>query len=203
MNPLPHPLILASGSSTRAELLRRLRLDFEVVVPDVDETPLRHESAEQTARRLSLQKAQAVARCHPDALVIGSDQVAECLTPQGSVRLGKPLQRDQAIAQLQLCCGQRVRFWTGLCVLSPSLPASSAPWLMVDQTCVRFRHLCDDEIARYVDTDDPLYCAGSFKVESLGISLFEEVRSDDPTALMGLPLIALCRALREAGWAFP
>ena len=188
-------LILASTSRYRAALLGRLRLPFETVRPEVDETPAPAEPPAGLALRLAEAKARAVSTRHPDAVVIGSDQVASC---EGRV-LGKAGGRDAAIAQLQSMSGREVTFLTALAVAQGDGPADT----LLDTTTVVFRPLDDDAIARYVDAEQPWDCAGSFKCEGLGISLFEEIRSVDPTALVGLPLIATARLLRARGYALP
>ena len=189
------PLVLASTSRYRRELLARLALPFEVDRPDVDETPLAGETPACTAGRLAEAKARAVAIRHPGAWVIGSDQVADL----AGRALGKAGSRDPALAQLQACSGQRVVFHTALCLLRHGEPARPA----LDRTEVVFRTLAREEILRYLDAEQPYDCAGSFKCEGLGISLFDAIHSQDPTALVGLPLVALARALREAGYRLP
>lgn len=188
-------LVLASTSRYRAELLSRLRLPFETARPDVDEAPAAGESPASLALRLATAKAAAVAATRPEALVIGSDQVASC---DGRI-LGKPGTRAHAIAQLQAMSGREVVFLTAVAVASAGAPGEQA----LDTTTVRFRQLPDDEIARYVDAESPLDCAGSFKCEGLGIALFESIESRDPTALVGLPLIATARLLRARGVVIP
>lgn len=187
-------LILASTSPYRRELLQRLRLPFECARPEVDETPLRGESPGQLVRRLAQAKADAIAGQHPQAWVIGSDQAADL---DGRI-LGKPGGRAAAIAQLAAMSGRTVRFHTAV-----SLRRGAHALAAVDLTQVRFRGLAAAEIERYVDAEEPFDCAGSFKCEGLGISLFEAIDSHDPTALVGLPLIALSGLLREAGYALP
>lgn len=193
---MPQPLILASTSPYRRELLARLKLPFEVVSPETDETPLPDEPPAATAERLSLAKAQAVAARLPNALVIGSDQVAFC----GRRRYGKPGTREAARQQLRELSGQTVVFHTGVCLLNAH---SGRHHLRGIPTEVRFRELSDDEIERYLDREDALNCAGSARSEGLGIALLEWQRSDDPTALIGLPLIALAEMLRAEGIALP
>lgn len=188
-------LVLASTSRYRAELLSRLRLTFETARPDVDEAPAAGESPASLALRLATAKAAAVAATRPEALVIGSDQVASC---DGRI-LGKPGTRATAIAQLQAMSGREVVFLTAVAIASAGAPGEQA----LDTTTVRFRQLPDDEIARYVDAESPLDCAGSFKCEGLGIALFESIESRDPTALVGLPLIATARLLRARGVVIP
>ena len=186
-------LILASTSPYRRELLSRLRLPFETVRPDVDETPDPDEAPADLARRLAVAKAEAVA-VREQAWVIGSDQVAEL----DGHPLGKPGGRDQALVQLQAMSGRAVEFRTGLC-----LCGHGRRWVALDTTVVRFRRLGVDEIARYVDAEQPFDCAGSFKSEGFGISLFDAIETRDPTALVGLPLIETSRLLREAGFLLP
>jgi septum formation protein len=185
-------LILASTSPYRRELLARLGLPFEMLRPDVDEAALPGEPAAALAQRLALAKARAVARAHPEAVVIGSDQVCRA----GSRLLGKPGTVAAACAQLAALSGGEAEFLTALSVID----GPQARTLQVTvPTTVRFRALSAAQIARYVEHELPLDCAGSFKAEGLGIALFESLRSDDPTALIGLPLIALTRCLRELG----
>lgn len=188
-------LILASTSPYRRDLLQRLRLPFDTARPQVDETPLAGERPDALSQRLAQAKAAAVAASHPDAWVIGSDQVAGL---EGAP-LGKPGHRDAALAQLACMSGRVVRFHTALAVLRHGGPALQA----LDTTTVRFRDLAPAEIRRYVDSEQPLDCAGSFKAEALGIALFDAIHSEDPTALVGLPLIATARLLRQAGFAVP
>ena len=194
---LPPPrIVLGSTSRYRAELLRRLLAGFEQSAPGTDEAPLPHESPADRALRLAIAKAAAVARDWPDALVIGSDQVAEL----AGRMLDKPGSAARARAQLAACSGREVHFHTAVCLLDTR---QHRQWTHVDHTCVRFRSLAAGEIERYVEREQPLDCAGSFKCEGLGISLFESIDSHDPTALIGLPLIALARLLRETGIELP
>ncbi|HGM7320063.1 Maf family protein [Stenotrophomonas sp. CCNWLW162] len=188
------PLILASTSRYRRELLQRLGLPFDCARPDVDETPLDGEAPLALAMRLAAAKAAEVAARHPGAWVIGSDQVAN-LNDQP---LGKPGTVEAACAQLKAMSGHTVHFHTAI-----SLTCNGESFTATDLTEVRFRALGEDEIARYVAAEQPLDCAGSFKCEGLGISLFEAIDNRDPTALVGLPLIALCGLLRRAGFAVP
>lgn len=192
------PLILASASKYRREMLARLGLPFECVSADVDERRHADEGVTDMVTRLALAKAMRVAGQRPGALVIGSDQAAEC---NGQI-LGKPGDVVHAHRQLRQCSGRTVRFVTAVCVVD-ARPAEPLVYSTRDVTEVHFRTLQDDEIQRYLDVDQPFDCAGSFKAEGLGISLFERVRSDDPTALVGLPLIALCRLLRSCGIVLP
>ncbi|RPD85811.1 Maf family nucleotide pyrophosphatase [Luteimonas sp. 100069] len=192
---MSRPLILGSTSTYRRDLLGRLRLPFTCERPDVDETPQHGERPDALASRLALAKAVDVAARHPGAWVIGSDQVA---TLDGRP-LGKPGDRATAIAQLSAMSGQSVIFHTALAIVSHGQPPLQAQ----DRTEVVFRELGPGEIARYVDAEQPFDCAGSFKCEGLGIALFDAIRSEDPTALIGLPLIATARLLRVAGYALP
>lgn len=189
-------VVLASTSPFRRELLARLQLPFETVAPETDESALPGEAPASTALRLSEAKARAVARRFPDALIIGSDQVAA----QGNDRFGKPGSRQNAIAQLRLMRGKEVVFHTGLCLLNS---ATNRVQTCCIDTHVGFRDLADAEIESYLDKEDALNCAGSAKSEGLGISLLAYLRGDDPNALIGLPLIALCDMLRAEGVALP
>lgn len=191
----PAPLVLASTSAYRRELLQRLRLPFDCARPEVDETPRPGESPPDLAVRLALAKAEDVAGRRPGAWVLGSDQVAEF----DGQPIGKPGDRANAIAQLGAMSGREVRFLTALCLAR----ADHAPQQALDLTVVRFRELSPAEIERYVDAEQPYDCAGSFKSEGLGIALFEAIDSRDPSALIGLPLIATARLLRAAGYALP
>lgn len=190
-------LLLASTSPYRRELLQRLRIGFDTARPETDETPGAGEAPVDLAARLARAKAQVVAARHPHAWVIGSDQVAEL----DGEPLGKPGCREGALRQLQAMSGRRVVFHTGLCLVG----GDTARGLLqaMDRTCVQFRALALDEIERYVDAEQPYDCAGSFKCEGLGISLFDAIETRDPTALVGLPLIATARLLREAGFRLP
>ena len=187
-------LVLASTSPYRRELLARIATRFRQVAPDVDETPRRGEPARELSARLAREKSLEVARRCPGAVVIGSDQVAEL---DGAI-IGKPGSSEGARAQLAAASGRTVTFHTALCVADarndpPRVHAAA------DLTRVQFRRLGEDVIARYVEHERPLDCAGSFKAEGLGIALFERIESLDPTALIGLPLIAVCRLLGDAG----
>ncbi|HTJ97913.1 MAG TPA: Maf family nucleotide pyrophosphatase [Rhodocyclaceae bacterium] len=195
-NPTVLPLILASTSQFRRELLTRLQLPFTAVAPDADETPLETETPAQTAERLAELKARAVADLYPNALIIGSDQVAHL----GQQRFGKPGRRENAIRQLQAMRGNAVIFHTGLCLLNTQTGHCQLAGVPTE---ARFRDLSDIEIERYLDKEDALNCAGSAKSEGLGISLLEYMRGDDPTALIGLPLIELSKMLRKEGVDLP
>ena len=189
-------LVLASTSRYRRELLARFGLPFDTSRPEVDETPAPGERADALAARLGRAKALAVAAgCDRDAWVIGSDQAAEV---EGRL-LGKPGGRSAAIAQLQAMRGRRVRFHTSIALANADGRVLEA----LDLTEVAMRDLDDGEIARYVDAEQPFDCAGSFKAEGLGIALFDAIESRDPTALIGLPLIATARLLRQAGFRLP
>jgi septum formation protein len=194
----PPPVVLASSSTYRKELLGRLRLPFEVRSPDLDETPLTGETPERTAMRLARDKARAVAAKMPGALIIGSDQVA---TLDG-LQIGKPGTHENALRQLQLMRGRDVVFHTALCLWDGRRPESEAAQAANVQTVVRFRNLPDAELDAYLRIEQPYDCAGSAKNEGLGIALLERIDSSDPTALTGLPLIALTGMLRRAGVAF-
>lgn len=188
-------VVLASTSSYRASLLRRLLDTFEQAAPGTDEDALPGEAPDARASRLAEAKARAVAATRPGCVVIGSDQVAHL---EGTV-LDKPGTVQAAHRQLEASSGRDVVFHTAVCVIDAQGKAS----LHVDETRVRFRTLSADDIERYVARERPLDCAGSFKCEGLGISLFERIANDDPTALIGLPLIATSRLLRDAGIALP
>ena len=188
------PLILGSTSPYRAELLTRLRLPFQCEGPNVDESPFPGEAPAAIARRLALAKARAVARRFPDAVVIGSDQVADL----NGEPLGKPGTHERATAQLQRMRGHTVVFQTAVAVVCLSSGFEEADLAPVS---VVFRHLDDAEIERYLKAEQPYDCAGSAKSEGLGITLLERIDSDDPSALVGLPLIRTCRMLRAAGVA--
>jgi septum formation protein len=192
-------MILASSSAYRRELLGRLRLPFESIAPDIDESPLAGEAPEATALRLACAKAQAVASGAPGALVVGSDQVA---TLDGE-QIGKPGNHANALAQLQKMRGRRVVFHTALC-LWDGRAADPAAAVQVEnvQTFVTFRDLPDAELDAYLRIEQPYDCAGSAKNEALGIAILEKIESTDPTALTGLPLVALTTMLRRAGVAF-
>ena len=216
-------LILASTSRYRRELLARLGLPFTTISPDFDETPVPGESTENLAKRLAIGKAEAVAatmvataaattvadtaKSTRQPIIIGSDQVAAC----GEQLLGKPGDVNTAIEQLLSMSGQAVTFHTAVHLLRPSPGGSdqhatdvtATSFTAVDKTTAVLRNLSRDEIERYVDQEPSLDCAGSFKVEGLGISLFSAVNTNDPTGLIGLPLIATCQGLRELGIKLP
>jgi septum formation protein len=192
----PQPeLVLASASPYRRALLERLGVPFRQRSADIDETPQRGESAAELVMRLARAKAGTIARAEPHAVVIGSDQVAV----RGDDILGKPADAADAMAQLALSAGRQVEFLTGVCVLAPG--HKEDPEEHMDITRVVFRPLDAGEIRRYVERERPLDCAGSFRAEGLGIALFERIDSQDPTGLIGLPLIWLAQALRRLGVA--
>ncbi len=192
-------LILASSSRYRHELLSRLQLPFEVLVPDIDETPLANETPTMTALRLARAKAQAIATFAPDALVIGSDQVATL----DDLQIGKPGNFENALLQLQKMRGRRVIFHTALCLWDGRQNMTENQVQVDDiQTFVTFRNLPNEELSAYLRIEQPYDCAGSAKNEGLGITIIEKIESTDPTALTGLPLIALTTMLRRAGISF-
>ena len=192
----PRALILGSTSPYRRALLQRLRLDFTVAAPDVDETALPGEAPRDLALRLALAKAHAVAAHNPGAVVIGSDQVADL----AGQPLGKPGTHERATAQLRQMSGHSVIFQTAVAVVCPETGFEQVDLAPV---VVRFRALSDAVIERYLRAEQPYDCAGSTKSEGLGISLLDAIDSDDPTALIGLPLIRTCRMLRAAGLVLP
>ena len=185
-------IILASSSKYRQALLSRLAIKFDSISPDVDETPLENETAENLAIRLSELKARSISNNHPNRYVIGSDQVAS----HNDQLIGKPITYENAFNQLRQFSGGCVFFFTGVTLINKSIDFCQTK---VSKVKVEFRNLSDTEIESYLNHDKPFDCAGSFKVESLGISLFESVQSDDPTSLEGLPLISVCRLFRYAG----
>ncbi|ATU45695.1 septum formation protein Maf [Acinetobacter junii] len=186
-------LILASSSQTRKDLMDRLRLDYRCISPDIDESAKGELHADDLAKRLAYEKAKVISQQYPNAIVIGSDQVAwREHTPSDFI--GKPLSIEKAIHQLQLNSGKTVFFSTALSVQHLD---SGFETTLVEHYQVKFRELTLNEIKRYIEIDQPLNCAGSFKCESLGISLFEKMIGDDQTTLMGLPMIQLCKILRE------
>ena len=190
-------LILASSSVYRRNLLKRLALPFFCITPDVDEAIVAAEAPDMRASRLARLKAESVTleQTPTPTLVIGSDQVA-CLD---GLILRKPGTVEQAVAQLAICSGKRIRFWTAISVISNR----GDHWHGMIHSDVTLRRLSHKEVQRYIELDQPLSCAGSFKWESLGISLFQRLETEDPTALEGLPLITLCGLLREAGLSVP
>ena len=193
---LERPLVLGSTSRYRRELLSRLQLPFETVSPEVDETPLSDETPYDLSLRLARAKAQAVAQLHPGSIVIGSDQVPEL----DGQPLSKPGTHERATAQLRRMRGQTVIFQTAVAVVCQDTGFEQVELAPVE---VQFRDLSDAEIERYLQAEQPYDCAGSAKSEGLGIALLDAIHSDDPTALIGLPLIRTCRMLRAAGLVLP
>ncbi len=188
----PRPLILASTSVYRRQLLERLRLPFSVVASQVDETPVPDERPGHLAQRLALAKAHSVAALHPGAVVIGSDQVADL----DGLPLGKPGNHARAVTQLQTMRGQTVVFQTAVAVVCHETGFAQTE---LAQVRVKFRALSDAQIEAYLHAEQPYDCAGSAKSEGLGIALLERIDNDDPTALVGLPLIRTCRLIEAAG----
>nr|WP_097461093.1 Maf family nucleotide pyrophosphatase [Mangrovitalea sediminis] len=186
-------LVLASSSPYRKALLERLGLTFDCASPSIDETPLPDESPEALVARLAAAKASALIERYPDRLIIGSDQVARA--PSGEI-LTKPGNLDRATRQLRQCAGQSVCFLTGLTLLNAS---NGQTWHHIETFNVHFRPLTDEDIEHYLETEKPFDCAGSFKMEGLGIALFQKLEGRDPNALIGLPLIALIDGLRHFG----
>lgn len=191
-SPQQRALILGSSSRYRREMLQRLRLPFDVLSPDVDESPLSGESPRDLACRLALAKAHAVAALRPDAVVIGSDQVADL----NGLPLGKPGTHERATEQLRQMRGQTVIFQTAVAVVCS---ATGFAQMDIAPVKVTFRDLSDAEIEAYLLAEQPYDCAGSAKSEGLGIALLARIENDDPTALVGLPLIRTCNLLRAAG----
>jgi len=188
------PLLLASSSRYRSELLGRLRLPFTAKAPDIDESPLPAESAQALAVRLAAAKARHLSTCQPGCWVLGSDQAADC----GGRILGKPGNHLHAVEQLLASSGRELRFYTAVALVRDGQLLQA-----LDLTTVHFRQLTLQEIERYLQAEPAYDCAGSFKCEGLGASLFERIDSEDPTGLIGLPLIAVSRLLREAGYTLP
>lgn len=184
--------LLASSSPYRAELMRRLRLPFVQASPDIDERSLEHENPEQYVERLAICKTEALAKEYPQHWIIGSDQT--CVI-DGNI-CGKPGTAQQALVQLKAAQGKRITFLTGLCLYHPS---SRSKHSLVEPFHVNFRSLSDQELERYITLEQPLDCAGSFKMEGLGINLFSSFEGRDGNSLMGLPLMGLCDLMREAG----
>ncbi len=185
-------LVLASSSRYRSELLSRLRIPFETATPDVDESPMLNESAQQTSLRLSITKAQAIAPLYPDSLIIGSDQVALL----GNLQLGKPQSHSNAAKQLRSMSGKKVTFYTALTLLNSRTNTMQTE---VAINSVQYRELNDMQIENYLHADKPYDCAGSCKTEGLGITLINKMEGDDPNALIGLPLILLVTMLFNEG----
>ena len=196
LNPIPAHIVLASTSRYRRELLERLNLVFDVAAPDVDESPRPQEAPQALALRLACAKAQAVRHAWPDSLIIGSDQVAVV----GDTYLDKPGNFDNALAQLSLMRGKAVSFFTALCLLNSRTGQQQTAIVPVT---VHMRNFSDRQIERYLHAEQPYDCAGSARIEALGITLVEKMAGDDPNALIGLPLIALCDMLRQEGIEVP
>ena len=190
------PLILGSTSPFRAEILQKLCISFDTAAPDINESPLANESPSELVERLSVCKAKKVAETHPAALIVGSDQVA-CVDQQ---ILGKPHTHENAIEQLRFLSGKIVSFHTGLCLFNSE---SGNTQSTVEVFKVHFRALTNDQIERYLRNEQPYNCAGSFKSEALGISLFKKLEGDDPNTLIGLPLIRLVEFLSNEGLQVP
>lgn len=188
--------MLASTSPYRADLLKRLGLEFEVAAPECEEKPLELETACDLVLRLSIDKARSLQRRYTDAWIIGSDQVAE----RDGLILGKPGNHESAMDQLSASSGRSVMFYTGVCLYNTTTTEYVADQVT---TLVKFRMLSRKQIDRYLKAEKPYQCAGSFKSEGRGISLFEYIEGDDPTALIGLPLIRLCGMLNEVGFCLP
>lgn len=186
------PLVLASTSIYRSQLLSTLQIPFQTASPNIDETPLPGETAQQTSIRLSQLKAKAVAQHCPDALIIGSDQVALL----GEQQLGKPLTHKNAVRQLRAMRGNTVTFYTALTLLNSRDGTMQSE---LSETQVDYRQLSDEEIERYLNKEQPYHCAGSAKTEGLGIALISRIQGDDPNALIGLPLINLIKMLAKQG----
>jgi septum formation protein len=189
-------LILASSSPFRKELLERLHIDFECISPEIDESSLENEQPGAYVQRLAIEKATEISSAHKDCLIIGSDQC--CVN--NNIILGKPKNRDNAIEQLSTASGKSIEFLTGVSIQHP---ASGWHREWMDTFTVKFRHLSLVEIERYLDIEQPFNCAGSFKSEKLGVSLCQSMHGDDPTALIGLPLIKVAQCLREFGLQVP
>lgn len=198
IQPRDPRIILASSSTFRKGLLERLRVPFECIASDIDESPHPNEHPEATAIRLSEAKANKILAQHPDAIVIGSDQVAfiqnDALPPHQWVRLGKPMTHERAVEQLLSCSEQTVVFATGLWV-----GTSDNAHTACINTTVKYKPITRDMAERYIQLDDPLHCAGAIKSESLGVALIEAQTGDDPNALVGLPLIATAHFLAQLG----
>ncbi len=189
-------LILASSSPFRKELLERLHINFECISPDIDESSFENEQPGAYVQRLALEKAAKIGNTHTDSLIIGSDQC--CVN--NNIILGKPKDRDNAIEQLTAASGKNIEFLTGVSIQHPE-SGWHREWM--DTFTVEFRQLSLAEIERYLDVEQPFNCAGSFKSEKSGISLCQSMRGDDPTALIGLPLIEVAQCLREFGLQIP
>jgi MAF protein len=186
------PLILASSSPFRRELLKKLQLDHSCISPDIDETPLENESPKDLSLRLSVEKAKEIANQINEGLIIASDQVAEV----DGIALGKPHTKENAVKQLMSMSGKTVTFHTGLCLMNAKSGNIQA---LIEPFYVTFRDLTEQQATSYVEKEDVLKCAGSFKSEALGIALFEKLEGEDPNSLIGLPLIKLTKMLEKEG----
>jgi septum formation protein len=193
---MPRPLILASTSRYRKEMLARLGIPFDTFSPNIDESAVAGERPDETALRLAIDKARAIAQRFPEAVVIGADQIAETK----GTRLNKPEFHDAAVSQLRLMSGAAVTFHSALAVVCLATPTFQRD---IVATTVHMRTLSDEQIERYLRIEKPYDCAGSAKAEGLGISLIASIVSNDPTALIGLPLIRLCDMLRTFGYEIP
>ncbi|WP_019556664.1 Maf family protein [Thiomicrorhabdus arctica] len=193
--PMPR-VILGSTSLFRKQLLKKLHMDFTQIAPDIDETPLEDETPREMVHRLSLRKAQEIAHNHPNAIIIASDQTAVF----NGVPVGKPHSVENAIKQLSDFSGHCITFYTGLVVINT---ATQQTYQTLDTTKVYFRNLSENVIRNYIEIEQPLNCAGSFKSEGLGITLFKRIESNDPNALIGLPLIQLTDIFCQMGYPLP
>lgn len=194
-NQLP-PIILGSSSPFRKQLLEKLHIPFSQFAPEIDETPLSGETPQQMVERLSLLKARAIQKQHPDKIIIASDQCATF----NDQPIGKPHTHENAVKQLKNFSGQSIIFYTGLAVIDPS---NETCHQTIDKTVVHFRNLSNETIENYLLAETPYQCAGSFKSEGLGITLFESIQSKDPNALIGLPLIELTSIFKTMGITLP
>lgn len=189
-------IVLASSSAYRRETLNKLQLDFVCVSSEVDESPFQDETAQAMVVRLSIAKTNALSSQYPNHLIIGSDQIATC----AGQMLGKPGSLEKAIQQLKAQSGQEVSFYTGVCVLNS---ASGEYFTDIDSCTVHFKNLTEQQIRNYLAIDKPFDCAGSFKSEGYGITLFNKIIGEDPNALIGLPLIKLVKLLNQCGLSIP
>lgn len=197
MNPSsPQKILLASSSPYRKVLIERILKQFDSAAPDINEDPLENEALQHMSERLAKAKAIALAEQYPTHLIIGSDQVASITINDKETQLKKPITAEQCFLQLKQCQGQVVRFYTGLCLLNP---ATMNIQTSVEHYETKFRHLNDQQIQNYIEREPALDCAGGFKMEGLGIALFEHIRGDDPNTLIGLPLIKLIDMLQNEG----
>ena len=194
-NPIPL-IVLGSTSSFRKQLLNKLNLTFEQAAPDIDESPLENETPKEMVARLSQRKAEVIAEKYPNAIIIASDQTAVF----NNQPIGKPHTKERAIEQLSNFSGQTITFYTGLTVINTQ---TQQVFNSVDTTKVHFRRLSKEVIENYIEIEQPLNCAGSFKSEGLGITLFQKIESDDPNALIGLPLIQLTDIFYQMGFSLP